>query len=109
MRHALNITLLPALATFLSSISLSTLAAIPATFAFADAIPLEPVLSPFGNELPNISKELFFELEELARLVDIAYCVGSAGTGVYKPFECISRCSDFEGFELVTVRLPPLP
>lgn len=49
----------------------------------------------------NITFELFAELEELARIVDISYCVGT--TGIHKPFLCASRCQDFEGFELVTV------
>ncbi|KIW01737.1 uncharacterized protein PV09_06913 [Verruconis gallopava] len=49
-----------------------------------------------------ISPELFAELEELARIVDISYCVGSVGLGVQKPFSCPSRCGDFPNFELVT-------
>ncbi len=48
----------------------------------------------------NVSQSLFNSLEELARLVDISYCVGS--TGIHQPFSCLSRCSDFQGFELVT-------
>ncbi|RMZ79141.1 hypothetical protein DV738_g3518, partial [Chaetothyriales sp. CBS 135597] len=48
----------------------------------------------------TVSSTTFASLEELARLVDISYCVGS--TGIQKPFKCLSRCSDFEGFELVT-------
>ena len=53
----------------------------------------------------TISRELFFELEELARIVDISYCVGTAGLGIQKPFACASRCGDedFKDFELVTV------
>jgi hypothetical protein len=53
----------------------------------------------------TITRELFFELEELARIVDIAYCVGTAGLGIQKPFECASHCGDedFRNFELVTV------
>lgn len=51
----------------------------------------------------GISADLFIELEELSRIVDIAYCVGLAGAGIQKPFSCASRCDDFEGFELVTV------
>jgi hypothetical protein len=53
----------------------------------------------------TISRELFFELEELARIVDIAYCVGTAGLGISKPFQCLSHCGDedFKNFELVTV------
>ena len=52
-----------------------------------------------------ISQKLFWELEELARIVDIAYCVGTAGLGIQKPFSCASRCGDrdFETFELVKV------
>ena len=54
----------------------------------------------------TISRELFFELEELARIVDISYCVGTAGLGIQKPFSCASHCGDedFKNFELVTVR-----
>ncbi|RHZ62672.1 lipase family protein [Aspergillus thermomutatus] len=48
----------------------------------------------------QISEELFGSLEELARIVDVSYCVGT--TEVRKPFECLSRCSEFQGFELVT-------
>ena len=52
----------------------------------------------------NVSTDLFNELEELARIVDISYCVGSYGTGIQKPFECASHCSEFKNFELVSVR-----
>lgn len=51
----------------------------------------------------GVSKELFADLEELSRIVDISYCVGLTGTGIQKPFECLSRCHEFGGFELVTV------
>ena len=50
----------------------------------------------------NISVELFNDLEELSRIVDISYCVGVTGTGIQKPFLCASRCQDFPSFELVT-------
>lgn len=46
-----------------------------------------------------ISLSLFHSLEELARLVDISYCVGTSG--ISKPFQCASRCDDFPGYELV--------
>jgi hypothetical protein len=70
------------------------------------------VQSPLGlNDAPpgrytvsgrhNVSLRLFAELEELARIVDIAYCVGV--TGIYRPFECASRCDEFPGYELVDV------
>lgn len=54
------------------------------------------------NDTREVSPEVFESLEELARLVDISYCVGS--TGIQQPFRCLSRCSEFKGFELVTVR-----
>ena len=50
----------------------------------------------------NVSVELFTELEELARIVDISYCVGLTSFGILKPFRCLSRCSDFPNFELVS-------
>lgn len=48
-----------------------------------------------------VSAKLYAELEELARVVDVAYCVGT--TGIQKPFLCASRCQDFKLFELTTV------
>ncbi len=51
----------------------------------------------------EISSELFADLEELSRVVDIAYCVGLAGIGIQKPFQCASRCHEFKSFQLVTV------
>lgn len=56
----------------------------------------------------TISRELFFELEELSRIVDISYCVGTTGLGIQKPFTCASHCGDedFKDFELVTVCIP---
>lgn len=64
---------------------------------------------PIAAESPtksrrDISAELFADLEELSRIVDISYCVGLTGTGIQKPFQCASRCHEFQGFELVTVR-----
>lgn len=49
----------------------------------------------------SVSAELFTDLEELARIVDISYCVGLTGLGISKPFHCLSRCSEFPSFELV--------
>lgn len=56
-----------------------------------------PTVIQNGRE---VTADLFESLEELARIVDISYCVGS--TGIQKPFQCLGRCSDFSGFELVT-------
>jgi hypothetical protein len=69
----------------------------------AQQAPLQrPHASPSNGS--SISVDLFAELEELARIVDISYCVGSTGLGIQKPFQCLSRCSEFESFELVKVR-----
>lgn len=57
------------------------------------------------NNTRHISTELFNSLEELSRLVDIAYCVGT--TGIREPFECLSHCAEFEGLELVSVSVIP--
>ena len=75
---------------------------VPATTAAASA-------TSHGNSNKTISQDLFNELEELARLVDISYCVGDASLGIHKPFSCASRCNDFKDYELVTVRLFILP
>lgn len=53
------------------------------------------------NQTRSIEPELFDSLEELSRLVDISYCVGT--TGVQKPFQCLSHCAEFADLELVTV------
>jgi hypothetical protein len=70
----------------------------------AQQAPLQrPHASASASNGSSMSVELFAELEELARIVDISYCVGSTGLGIMKPFQCLSRCSEFENFELVTV------
>lgn len=53
------------------------------------------------NDTPPIPSELFNSLEELSRLVDIAYCVGT--TGVQPPFQCLSHCVEFPDLQLLTV------
>ena len=55
-----------------------------------------------GSTGRNVSIQLFAELEELARVVDISYCVGLTSFGIIKPFRCLSRCADFPSFDLVT-------
>ena len=72
----------------------------------AAALPTEQVpLLRHADSNRAVSAALFADLEELARIVDISYCVGLTGTGVSKPFKCLSRCSDFPDFELVQVSL----
>ncbi|KAI9172006.1 Lipase A [Paramyrothecium foliicola] len=57
-----------------------------------------------GHDRPLITKSIstpmFASLERLARLVDIAYCIGTTGIG--KPFTCVSRCNEFPALSLVT-------
>ncbi|KAK5137599.1 hypothetical protein LTR08_007894 [Meristemomyces frigidus] len=60
-----------------------------------------PLPLQHASQGPNVSVALFAELEELARVVDIAYCVTVGGFGVTKPFSCLSRCTDFPSFVLV--------
>lgn len=77
--------------------------------AIASLATCNPVISPAQdplsrsidapNDTGNISIKLFAELEELSRVVDISYCVGT--TGISKPFKCASRCDEFPDFELV--------
>ncbi|KAL7266824.1 hypothetical protein RUND412_010612 [Rhizina undulata] len=75
----------------------------PLTLVVARAAHYEGI--DFGGKVGKgeggISEELFAEFEELAKVVDIAYCVGSLNTGVEKPFKCLSFCRHFPSFELV--------
>ena len=82
----------PALLVFLSSL-------IASVWCFPTS---QAPLADHVTRNRSVSPHLFAELEELARLVDISYCVGLTGTGIQKPFKCVSRCDDFEDFELVT-------
>lgn len=79
------------------------------TKAVAALLLLAPLVATGAGEKKSdrtVTEALFRELEEAARLADIAYCVGVSG--VWRPFGCLSWCGDFEGFELVDVcPLPP--
>lgn len=70
------------------------------------AVPVDPQLQvpllQHAHTNRSVSATLFTELEELARVVDISYCVGLTGLGISEPFSCLSRCKDFPEFELVT-------
>lgn len=90
-------------ATHLALLCLVLLAAVAASHGAAPQHPLAR-----ARNATLISQPLFWELEQLARVVDISYCVGTAGLGIQKPFQCPSRCADpdFERFELVTVSRP---
>ena len=82
--------------------SISVLSCLQSVRGLAAALPKDEVIE--GRQSRNVSGAIFDELEELARLVDISYCVGV--TGIWSPFECVSRCKDFFGYELITVSLP---
>lgn len=79
----------------------SFLLALGAIAAAAAPVDQTPLLRHAHNNR-TISAELFTELEELARIVDISYCVGMTSLGINKPFSCLSRCNDFPKFELIT-------
>lgn len=72
-----------------------------AATAFAGLHPSQTALLSHAQPGRNVSAALFAELEELARIVDITYCVGLTSSGITKPFNCLSRCSDFPSFQLV--------
>ncbi|KAI9835612.1 MAG: hypothetical protein M1837_003701 [Sclerophora amabilis] len=80
--------------------SLSIWALLSLRTATVDGLPTSQAPLLFDSSSDQISVGLFSKLEELARLVDISYCVGTSG--ITKPFLCASRCSEFDGFELVT-------
>jgi hypothetical protein len=88
-------TILSLLGLLISTVTtLRAVDALPASFQS----PIHtPSIADKSNH--NISIPLFAELEELSRIVDIAYCVGV--TGIWPPFECAGRCSEFASFELV--------
>ncbi|KAM0721975.1 hypothetical protein Q7P37_002901 [Cladosporium fusiforme] len=69
----------------------------------AAAVPVDPQIPLLNHASTNrsVSADLFFDLEELARIIDITYCVGLTSLGINKPFSCLSRCKDFPAFELV--------
>lgn len=48
---------------------------------------------------PTVTPALFDSLSELARIVDVAYCVST--TGIQSPFECLSWCTTFPHFNLI--------
>lgn len=88
-----------------SVIALSVNLLLALTVLAAAAVPVDhqqvPILQHASTNR-TVSADLFTELEELARIVDITYCVGLTSLGVNKPFSCLSRCKDFPKFELIT-------
>ena len=82
---------------------LSLLASITHTTLIPSFLQLPLLYDSRSEKNHEITPELFADLEELSRIVDISYCVGVTGTGIQKPFLCASRCQDFKSFQLVTV------
>ncbi|EPS35804.1 hypothetical protein H072_10775 [Dactylellina haptotyla CBS 200.50] len=67
-------------------------------------IPLTAPSSPSAHhhhQQQTISPALFAEFEELSRIVDITYCIGTPSPGISEPFICPSHCSAFPSFQLV--------
>lgn len=78
------------------------LLAVLGSLGFAFGSLQTPLLRYNDDASRTVSATLFADLEELSRVVDISYCVGLTSFGISKPFSCLSRCSDFPQFELVT-------
>ncbi|KAK4158497.1 lipase A [Chaetomidium leptoderma] len=78
----------------LSKLPLISLLLLPG-LAQADPTPQHATIS----QQPGVSTPFFAFLERAARLVDIAYCVGT--TGISPPFSCVSRCKDFPSLRLL--------
>ncbi|KAF3940141.1 Lipase [Dactylella cylindrospora] len=49
----------------------------------------------------SITPELYSQFEELSRIVDITYCIGTPSPGISQPFICPSHCGDFPTFQLI--------
>lgn len=78
---------------------------VTALFSDAETISFQRPLSsrPDSDDEPSVlsvSHGFFSDIERLARLVDITYCVGTSG--VYQPFSCASRCKDFPNLHLAS-------
>lgn len=76
-----------------------------ALFSNAETITFQRPINRPGSEkheedvsISTVSPSFFGEIERLARLVDISYCVGTSG--IYQPFSCASRCKDFPNLRL---------
>lgn len=71
----------------------------------AETIFQRPTFSPHPDvddalATASISPSVFTDIERLARLVDITYCVGTSG--IYQPFTCASRCKEFPNLRLAS-------
>lgn len=78
---------------------------VAASFSQAETISLQRPISshPDRDDDPSalsVSPGFFSDIERLARLVDITYCVGTSG--VYQPFSCASRCKEFPNLHLAS-------
>jgi hypothetical protein len=76
-----------------------------ATMKFGQAVlaSLTSLVALSAASSSNVSVPFFLELEQLARLVDVTYCVGTPALGIQKPFSCPSRCGEFDNIELIQV------
>lgn len=84
---------------------LNLITAVAALFSEAEKIFQRPISSQTSDyddfvSTNSISPSLFTDIERLARLVDITYCVGTSG--IYQPFTCASRCNEFPNLRLAS-------
>lgn len=73
---------------------------VPPPRSISDETPFGALPASLAAER-NITQELFDELEELAKIVDISYCIGGLNSGIQSPFKCYSFCREFPDFELI--------
>ncbi|CAN8098888.1 unnamed protein product [Discula destructiva] len=90
----------------LISVILSLAKSITALFSEAETIFQRPISPPPPHtatddfSTASVSPALFTDIERLARLVDITYCVGTSG--ISQPFNCVSRCKEFPHLHLAS-------
>ncbi|EWC43896.1 hypothetical protein DRE_01248 [Drechslerella stenobrocha 248] len=97
MRLLCDIAAVSCASTFLSLFRAAFVTANPVNYHHHQ-IPLAPPDSPPPR---TISPELFAEFEELSRIVDITYCIGTPSPGISEPFICPSHCASFPSFQLI--------
>lgn len=93
----------PSLITSLLNLITTTTALVsnPETIIQQSISPPHPDIHPADAlSTTSISPSLFTDIERLARLVDITYCVGTSG--IYPPFTCASRCKEFPNLRLAS-------
>ncbi|KAJ6259971.1 Lipase [Drechslerella dactyloides] len=60
-----------------------------------------PLVTADSKVHRTISADLYADFEELSRIVDITYCIGTPSPGISEPFICPSHCAAFPSFQLI--------